>query len=144
MYLDEQSSGLLLSGAEVVDLIAALFEAARLAFPAIREVPAEQAVLDAVREPANGRVLGAHTEIRRAEIAAVHTKDLICDPDGWSLVMHGKGSQEHIEPLLPEFAAIIRKAQPGWVFPNGMGGHLTPAHVGVLHAAAQAAGRRGA
>lgn len=77
-------------------------------------------------------MLGSRHGMRRGEIARVSTRDLRVDEDGWSLVVHGKGTKERIIPLLAEVARVIRDAPPGWLFPNGMGTHLTPAHVGVL------------
>jgi len=35
-------------------------------------------------------------------------------------------------PLLPHTAATLRSLPAGWFFPNGRGGHLTPAHTGKL------------
>ena len=77
-------------------------------------------------------MLGAHAGLRRAEIAQVRTTDLIREFDGWSLLVHGKGRRERVVPLLDEVALRIREATAGWLFPNGQGGHVTPAHVGVI------------
>lgn len=77
-------------------------------------------------------MLGSRHGLRRGEIARVSTRDLRVDETGWSLVVHGKGGKDRVVPLLPDVARVIRDAPPGWLFPNGMGTHLTPAHVGVL------------
>lgn len=37
--------------------------------------------------------LARHGGLRRGEIAAVHTDDLLGEPDGWWLIVHGKGSK---------------------------------------------------
>jgi integrase len=99
--------------------------------------PAPEDVLaDAVRA-ADGRVrlmlrLGAHAGLRRAEIAAVHTRDVFEDLDGWSLRVKGKGRRVRLVPLTRWLALEVRSRPVGWVFPSPAGGHLTPAHVGKL------------
>lgn len=78
-------------------------------------------------------ILGAHHGLRRGEIAVIHTDDLVEDSDGgWSLIVHGKGRKDRLVPLLDGTAQAIRAAPAGWLFPNGRGSHLTPAHVGVI------------
>ncbi len=79
--------------------------------------------------------LGARQGLRRCEIAAVHTRDLRSDVDGWLLVVHGKGSRERTIPLHPDVAARIAAAPRGWLFP-GRNGHLSASRVGVLISAA--------
>lgn len=104
-----------------------------------RPRPAAESVVSKALRQSDDRVwlmitLGAHAGMRRAEIAQVHTRDLIEDPDGYSLLVHGKGAKERVVPLLDEAAEAIRDAT-GWVFPSRQGErlpHLTPAHVGVL------------
>lgn len=76
--------------------------------------------------------LGAHAGLRRAEIAAVHTRDVFEDLDGWSLRVKGKGSRMRLVPLTRWLALEVRSVPAGWVFPSPAGGHLTPAHVGKL------------
>lgn len=102
-----------------------------------RPRPAPEAVVAKALRLADDRVhlmlsLGAFGGLRRAEIAQVNTKDLIEGADGWSLMVHGKGGKDREVPLLDEIAEAIRDSRPGWIFPNVQGGHLTPAHVGVL------------
>lgn len=107
--------------------------------PATIGVPrpaAETVINDALRR-ADERawlmlMLGSRHGMRRGEIARVSTRDLQVDEHGWSLIVHGKGGKDRVVPLMPDVARMIRDAQPGWVFPNGMGSHLTPAHVGVI------------
>lgn len=101
-----------------------------------RPRPAPEPVIESALRTADERgrlaiLLGAHAGMRRAEIAKVHTRDLVEDPDGWSLIVHGKGSKDRVVPLIDEAAETIRRAG-GWVFPNGQGGHLTPAHLGKI------------
>lgn len=75
--------------------------------------------------------LGARQGLRRCEIAAVHTRDLRADADGYLLVVHGKGSRERTIPLHPDIAGRIIAAPRGWLFP-GRNGHLSAPRVGVL------------
>lgn len=80
--------------------------------------------------------LAARQGLRRAEVAAVHSRDLVPDLDGWSLLVHGKGAKDRLIPLHPDIAARLRACGAGWVFPSPSGGHLCPNRVGVLIAAA--------
>lgn len=77
-------------------------------------------------------MLGSRHGMRRGEIARVSTRDLRVDGPNWSLIVHGKGGKDRQIPLLAEVARTIRDAPAGWLFPNGKGTHLTPAHVGKL------------
>lgn len=99
--------------------------------------PADECVINDGLRRADPRaylmlMLGSRHGMRRGEIARVSTRDLRVDESGWSLVVHGKGAKDRVVPLLPDVARMIRDARPGWVFPNGLGSHLSPAHVGVL------------
>lgn len=87
--------------------------------------------------------LAAEAGLRRAEVASVHTRDLIDGVGGAQLVVHGKGGKQRMVPLSPSLAALIAAgarghspAQPadGWLFPAERrgSGHLHPAHVGRL------------
>lgn len=77
-------------------------------------------------------LLGSRHGLRRGEIARVHTRDVTEDLVGWSLRVHGKGGKDRDVPLSNETARLLRAAPAGWVFPNGAGSHLSPAHVGRL------------
>lgn len=78
-------------------------------------------------------MLGAYAGLRRAEIARVHSRDLVEDlHDGWSLRVAGKGGHVRVVPLNGVLAAELRKLPAGWAFPSPEGGPLTPAHVGKL------------
>jgi len=76
--------------------------------------------------------LGARQGLRRCEIVAVHSRDLVRDLVGWSLVVHGKGSRERTVPLHDDIATKIIANGPGWLFPSPAGGHLTANYAGVL------------
>lgn len=75
--------------------------------------------------------LGARLGLRRAEIAAVHSHDVTQDLVGWTLRVRGKGRKVRLVPMPGDLARRILAAD-GWVFPSPAGGHLTPAHIGVL------------
>lgn len=75
--------------------------------------------------------LAAETGMRRSEVAQVHTRDLLDDLVGWSLVVHGKGDKERVVPLPGSLARMIQDAPEGYLFPGDWGpGHLSPAYVG--------------
>jgi integrase len=73
--------------------------------------------------------LMAEGALRRAEAARVHTRDLEA---GDMLRVYGKGGRQRLVPLTGQLYRALRDRPDGWVFPNGHGGHLTSAHVGVL------------
>lgn len=80
-------------------------------------------------------LLAGEAGLRRAEIAQVHTDDLIEDLDGWSLIVHGKGSKQRIVPLTDRLALGIPGhvgARSGFVFPGKIDGHISAHYVGCL------------
>lgn len=102
--------------------------------------PAPERVIDGALTVATERVqrmimLGSRYGLRRAEIAQVNRKDLTLDEcNRWSLIVHGKGGKPRTLPLMDDMAHVIRDCDDpaGWLFPNGLGSHLTPAHLGKL------------
>jgi integrase len=74
--------------------------------------------------------------MRRAEVAQVHTRDVVEDLDGWSLTVHGKGSKERLVPLPDDLARTLRHLPPGFAFPGRCDGHLSARWVGKLVARA--------
>lgn len=76
--------------------------------------------------------LAAECGLRRAEVAKVHTRDLIEDIGGWSLLVHGKGNKDRVIPLPDAIAALLRRLPRGWAFPGDDNGHLSPRWVGKL------------
>lgn len=75
--------------------------------------------------------LAAELGMRRSEVAQVHTRDMLDDLVGWSLVVHGKGDKERVVPLPGSLARVIQDAPDGYLFPGDWGpGHLSPAYVG--------------
>lgn len=74
-------------------------------------------------------LLAATSGLRRGELARVHSRDLRRDPDGWSLIVRGKGGHVRSVPLTGETADLLRRVD-GWAFPSPHGGHLTAHHLG--------------
>jgi integrase/recombinase XerC len=78
-------------------------------------------------------LLAAQGGLRRAEVAQVRREDTWQDDGGgWWLRVHGKGDAYRNVPLTPHLAAALLSCPSGWLFPSPKGGHLTPAHLGVL------------
>jgi integrase/recombinase XerC len=85
--------------------------------------------------------LAAEAGLRRSEVAQVHTRDVVDGVGGAQLVVHGKGDKIRFVPISDALAAVLRAGAaghtpgmptPGWLFPTGVGGHLTPDHVAEL------------
>lgn len=80
--------------------------------------------------------LAAEVGLRRAEVATVHSRNLVQDLDGWSLRVLGKGGRERVMPLPAALASNLRSLPVGWAFPGDDHGHLSPRWVGTLVARA--------
>lgn len=76
--------------------------------------------------------LAAETGLRRAEVAQVHTRDVMEDLVGRSLIVHGKGGRTRIVPLPDSLGRHLAFADPGYIFPGDDNGHLSPRYVGKL------------
>lgn len=85
--------------------------------------------------------LAGEAGLRRAEVARVHTNDLLEEIDGWTLVVHGKGGKQRTIPVSDALAHEIAKGpgghtigrgRSGWLFPGQDDGHLSPDTVGKL------------
>ena len=70
-------------------------------------------------------LLGAYGGLRRAEIAAVHSRDILGD----SLYVRGKGARERVVPIHPRVAPLL--TFDGWAFPSPRraGQHVTADYV---------------
>lgn len=73
--------------------------------------------------------LGAECGLRRGEIAAVHSDDVVADSAGRSLTVRGKGDKQRIVPLPDDLACIIMDAR-GYLFPGRFGGHVEESYIG--------------
>ncbi|MFD6091329.1 tyrosine-type recombinase/integrase [Oerskovia sp. NPDC060338] len=109
--------------------------------PSVRRTPPrprplpERLLTDALRR-ADGRTrlmvrLAGEHGLRRGEVAAVHSRDVIVDLVGYSLVVHGKGGRERVVPLADDVARAILGAR-GHAFPGQVDGHVSPWWVGKL------------
>lgn len=76
--------------------------------------------------------LAAYAGRRCCEIAVVHSRDLIDDLIGTSLIVHGKGGKERTVPLRNEVAHLLRQCPAGYVFPGLKDGHLSASYVSKL------------
>ena len=70
-------------------------------------------------------LLAREAGLRRAEIAQVHTRDLL--PDG-RLLVHGKGNRDRAVPVSAMLAARLTRLPPGYAFPSDLNptGHVCP------------------
>lgn len=75
--------------------------------------------------------LGRFAGLRRGEIAAVHTDDVISG----TLHVLGKGGRRRLIPVHPVLDRQLGRCPPGWVFPSRAGGHLSAGAVGRLMSA---------
>ena len=100
--------------------------------------PASAVVVEKAIKTANVRTrlmlrLANELGMRRAEVAVVNPeRDLVRDPAGYSLVVHGKGARNRVLPLPKGLAEALLAAPPGFLFPGQTGGHLSPHWVGTL------------
>ena len=78
--------------------------------------------------------LSAQCGLRRAEVAQVHTRDVIAGTNRgeYSLVVHGKGGKERVVPLPPILAKELLRRPRGHVFPGQINGHLSARWVGKV------------
>lgn len=75
--------------------------------------------------------LAGEAGLRRAEVAAVHTRDLV-DVGAPQLFVNGKGGRRRVVPISEYLAFLIGESGDGWLFPNRAGGHLSAGHIGKL------------
>jgi integrase/recombinase XerD len=73
------------------------------------------------------------TAMRRAEVAAIHTEDLLSRPGGTWLRVNGKGAKEREIPIPASLAARL-DGRTGWLFASrrNPGRHLTADRLGQL------------
>ncbi len=76
--------------------------------------------------------LAAELGLRRGEVARVHSRDVLDDDGGWSLLVHGKGNRDRVVPMPDPLADAIRSRPAGYLFPGDDDGHLSPKRVGAL------------
>ncbi len=98
--------------------------------------PAPEIIIQTARLEADHRVklmleLAATLGLRCVEISKVHSKDVVNDLVGYSLIVHGKGSKTRTVPITDQTAATIKQAE-GWLFPGNDNGHLSAAYISKL------------
>jgi site-specific recombinase XerD len=101
--------------------------------------PAPEDVYDAALGAADPRarfamLLAGQCGLRRGEIAGLHSRHVERDLFGYSLRVTGKGGHTRLVPVATgdtlEF--LLRRVEPGWLFPSDRGGHLSPEHLGRI------------
>ena len=95
--------------------------------------PVPEDVYASALEHADGKerlmlLLAGRMGLRRAEIATVHTRDVV----NGLLIVRGKGDKERVVPLSPQVATELARLPEGWVFPGAVDGHVSPDWVGRL------------
>lgn len=73
--------------------------------------------------------LAAECGLRRSEIAAVNSDDVMDDLLSKSLIVRGKGDKQRIVPCPDDLAAEIQ-ACGGYLFPGRWSGHVEASYVG--------------
>lgn len=96
--------------------------------------------------------LAAEAGLRRAEVAQVHTRDVVEGCGGPVLVVCGKGGRTRLVPVSRDLAGAVRRGaaghtpelaaygNAGYLFPGDEDEHLSAHHVGKLVTAALPAG----
>jgi integrase len=74
--------------------------------------------------------LAAEHGLRRAEIAHIHSRDIVETLIGHDLIVHGKGGKLRTVPLTRPMARALIERGPGWVFPGDDDGHVSPRWLG--------------
>jgi integrase/recombinase XerC len=75
--------------------------------------------------------LAAEAGLRRGEIAQIRDTDIVDGIGGPQLLVHGKGGKARVIPISPDLGKRITE-KPGWLFSDGLGGHIGARRVGVL------------
>lgn len=74
--------------------------------------------------------LAAEHGLRRAEIAVIHSDDLVATLLGWDLTVHGKGGKRRVVPLTSAMASALLERGAGYAFPGAVAGHVSPRWLG--------------
>lgn len=109
-------------------------ERIRPAQPRPRPVPDDvylEALIRADPDEALWIDLAAEHGLRRAEIAQLHSRDLVPTLLGVDLIVHGKGGKLRTVPLTRPMAAALGERGEGWLFPGADGGHVSPRWLGT-------------
>jgi integrase/recombinase XerC len=105
----------------------------RTSLPIGRPVPARvyvDAFLHADRDERVWMELAYHHGLRRGEIAGIHSRDILEDAAGHTLIVHGKGGRDRDVPLLPAMADALLAYGAGYLFPGDEVGHISARWLG--------------
>lgn len=102
-----------------------------------RARPAGELTVRSIQRHADKRIqlmakLASIEGLRAVEISRVHTRDIIEDFVGYSLVVHGKGNKDRVVPLDDALAREMLARPYGFMFPGQIDGHLSAAYVSKL------------
>lgn len=105
--------------------------------PAGEHRPAGELTVRSIQRHRDPRValmakLASILGMRAIEISRVHTDHIFEDLIGYSLHVHGKGDKWRTIPMPDDLAHELLDREPGWVFPNRSGGHLSNTYVTKL------------
>jgi integrase len=74
--------------------------------------------------------LAAEHGLRRAEIAGIHSRDIVPTLLGHDLLVHGKGGKRRLVPLTPSMARALLDRGDGYLFPGDEDGHISARWLG--------------
>jgi integrase len=74
--------------------------------------------------------LAAEHGLRRAEIAQIHSDDIVSTLLGYDLRVRGKGGKRRMVPLTRPMARALLQRPSGWAFPGDENGHISPRWLG--------------
>jgi len=74
--------------------------------------------------------LAAEHGLRRAEIARIHSRDIVPTLLGYDLVVHGKGGKLRRVPLTSAMHLALSARGAGYLFPGAEGGHVSARWLG--------------
>lgn len=74
--------------------------------------------------------LAAEHGLRRAEIAQLHSDDIVATLLGYDLRVRGKGGKRRLVPLTGPMARALLELGEGWLFPGDDHGHISPRWLG--------------
>jgi len=74
--------------------------------------------------------LAAEHGLRRAEIARIHSRDIVPTLLGYDLVVHGKGGKLRRVPLTSAMHRALSARGAGYLFPGAEGGHVSARWLG--------------
>lgn len=74
--------------------------------------------------------LAAEHGLRRAEIACMHSTDIVPTLLGYDLIVHGKGGKDRLVPLTAAMARALLERGEGWLWPGNDGGHVSARWLG--------------